>query len=127
MATSLPATVAKKRVLPHWMLIASANPQHAHTTVLSLKKQKKRDIIDSFFGPPTIKHRIPLQDVSNNERRRIDYLKEKQREHRCNESQDKAERLRNMREYAQRARSIHNESADHREGRLDDQRHYSAK
>uniref|UniRef100_A0A1X7UBB0 STPR domain-containing protein n=1 Tax=Amphimedon queenslandica TaxID=400682 RepID=A0A1X7UBB0_AMPQE len=126
METSLPKTVAKTmRVLPRWML-ESTNQQQAHTTTVSShKKQKRRDIIDSFYGPP-IKHRVPLQDLSNNKKRRLEYLKEKQREHRSKESQeDKIKRLRKMREYAQRARSIHNESADHREARLSDQRHRS--
>uniref|UniRef100_A0A1X7VYF1 Uncharacterized protein n=1 Tax=Amphimedon queenslandica TaxID=400682 RepID=A0A1X7VYF1_AMPQE len=125
METSLPETVAKKkRFLPQWML-ASTNQQHAHTTTTSShKKQKRRDIIDTFYGPPAMKRRVPLQDVINNKKRCIDYLKEKQNEHRAKECQeDKAKRLRKMQEYAQRARSITNESADHREECLSDQRH----
>uniref|UniRef100_A0A1X7UL43 Uncharacterized protein n=1 Tax=Amphimedon queenslandica TaxID=400682 RepID=A0A1X7UL43_AMPQE len=109
-------------------MLESANQQQAHTTTVSShKKQKRRDIIDSFYGLP-IKRRVPLQDLSNNNERRLEYLKEKQREHRSKESQeDKTKRLRKMREYAQRARSIHNESADHREARLSDQKQKSAK
>uniref|UniRef100_A0A1X7V3Y1 Uncharacterized protein n=1 Tax=Amphimedon queenslandica TaxID=400682 RepID=A0A1X7V3Y1_AMPQE len=106
METSLPQTVAKKkRVLPQWML---ANQQHAHTTTVSPhKKQKRRNIIDSFYGLP-MKSRVPLQD---------------QRKHRSKESQeDTDKRLRKKWEYAQRTRSIANESADNREARLSDQR-----
>ena len=74
METSIPEAVAKKRVLPQWML-ESANQQHAHTTTtraLSYKKQKRSD---SFYG--RIKRRVPLQDVGNsNKKKRVDYLKE---------------------------------------------------
>ena len=75
METSLPQAVAKKRVLPQWML-ESTNQQHAHTTRASSYKKQKRS--DSFYG--CIKCRVPLQDVGNsNKKRRVDYLKEKQR------------------------------------------------
>uniref|UniRef100_A0A1X7VKZ0 Uncharacterized protein n=1 Tax=Amphimedon queenslandica TaxID=400682 RepID=A0A1X7VKZ0_AMPQE len=53
-------------------MLESANQQHAHTTTVS--SHKKRDIKDSFCGPP-IKRRVPLQDWSNNKKRRLEYIK----------------------------------------------------
>ena len=124
METSIPQAVAKKRVLPQWML-ESANQQHAHTTTTRASSYKKQKRSDSFYGH--IKRRVPLQDMGNsNKKRCVDYLKEKQREQRSKESpEEKAKRLRKMREYAKRNRSTENESPAHREIRLNDERQRS--
>ena len=75
METSIPQAVAKKRVLPQWML-ESANQQHTHTTTTRASSYKKQKRSDSFYG--RIKRRVPLQDMGNsNKKRRVDYLKEK--------------------------------------------------
>ena len=122
METSV-SRVPKKRVLPQWML-ESADQQHAHTTSTTASPYKKQKRSDSFYG--RIKRRIPLQDVSNSKKSRLDYYKEKKRVQRSKESlEDKEIRLRQMREYARMRRSIENESPAHREARLEDQRQRS--
>ena len=62
------------RVLPQWML-ESTNQQNAHTTTASPYKKQKRSA--SFYG--RIKRRVPLQDVSNSKKSRLQYYKEKKR------------------------------------------------
>ena len=105
-------------------MLESANQQHAHTTTTraSSYKSKRSDL---FYG--RIKRRVPLQDVGNsNKKRRVDYLKEKQRDQRSKESlEEEAKRLRKMREYAKRNRSTENESPAHRETCLNDERQRS--
>ena len=93
METFLPQAVAKKRVLPQWML-ESTNQQHAHTTTTRASSYKKQKRNDSFYGH--IKHRVPQQDMGNsNKKIHIDYLEEKQRDQRPKESlEEKVKRLR---------------------------------
>ena len=122
METSVPR-VAKKRILPQWML-ESTNQQYAHTTSTTASPYKKQKRSDSFYG--RIKRRVPLQDVSNSKKSRLDYYKEKKRVQRLKESlEDKEIRLRQMRQNARMRRSIENESPAHREACLYDERQRS--